>query len=69
MNLEPGALILGLVAGSIGVGYFVYGRRQRKPMFLVAGIALCVMPYLVTGVGWCIAACVVATLLPHLVRA
>ena len=31
---------------------------------LLAGIALCLLPYLIDSIGWCIAACVAATLLP-----
>ena len=38
-----------LLFGSIGVGYFIYGKKQRKVVPWIAGIGLCVIPYLVSG--------------------
>lgn len=46
-----GTLVIGIVAGSIGVGYFVYGKRQQRLAFIFAGVGLCVVPYLVDGVA------------------
>ena len=45
-------LLFGIVAGAIGVGYFMYGRRQTKFAPLIAGILLCVYPYFVDSVVW-----------------
>jgi hypothetical protein len=42
-------LFLGILAGVVGLAYFVYGKRQQRIGFLAAGIALCVYPYLVDG--------------------
>ena len=42
-------LVLGLVFGSIGVGYFIYGRRQGTFMPFVSGLALMAFPYFVEG--------------------
>jgi ABC-type uncharacterized transport system permease subunit len=47
-----GTLIVGLAAGIIGMAYFVYGKRAQRLVFVIAGIGLCVYPYLVSGVGW-----------------
>lgn len=43
-------LIWGLLFGSIGFGFFIYGRRQRAVVPLVTGIALCVFPYFISNV-------------------
>jgi hypothetical protein len=43
-------LLWGLLYGSIGLGFFVYGRKQRAPIPLLYGIALMVFPYFVTSV-------------------
>ncbi len=43
--MTPTFLFAALVWGSIGVGYFVYGKKQQKGMPLVSGIALMVFPY------------------------
>ncbi len=41
-------LILGLVFSSIGIGYFIYGRKQSNIVTRYCGIALVLYPYLVT---------------------
>jgi hypothetical protein len=35
--------------GSIGLGFFIYGRKQRAPIPLLCGIALMVFPYFVSN--------------------
>lgn len=42
-------LFWGLVFGSIGMGYFMYGKKQGRPVPLVCGIGLMVYPYFVGG--------------------
>jgi hypothetical protein len=44
-------MMWGLLFGSIGSGYFVYGRKQSNLIALLAGLALCVFPYFVSS-GW-----------------
>jgi predicted membrane protein len=39
----------GLLFGSIGLGFFMYGRKQRAVVPLVCGLALMVFPYFVTN--------------------
>ncbi|MCZ6794314.1 MAG: hypothetical protein O7J95_11945 [Planctomycetota bacterium] len=40
-------LFLMIFFGSLGVGYFVYGKKQAKFVAMVAGVLLCVFPYVV----------------------
>ena len=40
-------LIVGIIAGAIGMGYFIYGKRQAKYVPMIAGVLLCVYPYFV----------------------
>ena len=40
-------LWVGVVAGAIGMGYFIYGKRQAKYVPMIAGMLLCVYPYFV----------------------
>ena len=42
-------LLWGLLFGSFGLGYFVYGKKQKAVVPLVCGIALMVFPYFVTS--------------------
>lgn len=39
----------GLLFGSVGLGYFVYGKRQRAPAPLLCGLGLMVFPYFVAN--------------------
>jgi hypothetical protein len=43
-------LLWGLLFGSIGVGFALYGKQQRAPVPLLCGIALMVFPYFVPNV-------------------
>ena len=42
---------VGILAGVIGLSYFIYGKRQERIAFLAAGVGLCVYPYLVSGLA------------------
>jgi hypothetical protein len=41
------SLWVGVVAGAIGMGYFIYGKRQAKYVPMIAGVLLCIYPYFV----------------------
>ena len=42
-------LFVGILAGVLGLSYFIYGKRQERIGFLAAGVGLCVYPYLIEG--------------------
>ena len=46
---DTSTLLWGLLFGSIGAGYFIYGKKQKKTIVLIAGIGLCATPYLITN--------------------
>jgi hypothetical protein len=50
--VNPTSLLIGIVTGALGVGYFIYGRRQERFAPLLSGVLLCVYPYFVDSVGW-----------------
>ena len=43
-------LFLVMIFASIGMGYVIYGRKQRHGIALISGVALCVLPYLVSDI-------------------
>jgi hypothetical protein len=47
--MDGSSLLWGLLFGSIGMGYFVYGKRQQHVSALLCGMALMVFPYFVTS--------------------
>ena len=58
----------GLIFGSIGFGFFLYGKKQRKPVPLVCGIALMVYPYFIGSTLGMIAIGAVLMAIPYFVR-
>jgi predicted cobalt transporter CbtA len=48
----PPQLFIGLIAGAVGVAYFVYGKKESRFAPMISGVALCVYPYLVSSVFW-----------------
>jgi hypothetical protein len=45
MSLDPWTLFLSMIFSSIGLGFFIYGKKQSRPLPLVVGIILMVYPY------------------------
>ncbi len=39
-----------MIFGSIGMGYFIYGRKQQHGIALISGVALCALPFLVSDI-------------------
>ena len=66
--LETGSLIWGLVFGSIGTGYFLYGKNQMNVVALLSGVALCVVPYLATSAFWMVPLAIAFMVLPFVYR-
>lgn len=58
----------GLLFGSIGMGFFIYGRKQRAIMPLVCGAALMAFPYFVTGTAWLIIVGTALMVMPYFGR-
>jgi len=61
-------IIWGMLFGAIGVGYFLYGRKQKAAMPFISGIALCVFPYFVSNVYMMILIGAVLLALPYLIN-
>jgi len=51
MNLDPAWLFLSLVAGAIGLGLFIYGKREARMTHLVVGLVFMVYPYFTQSVA------------------
>lgn len=48
--MNTAILLWSLLFSSAGMGYFIYGKRQRKVTALLSGASLCVYPYFVGNV-------------------
>lgn len=47
--MTSSSLLLGILFGPIGLGLFVYGRKQRAVAPLLCGLALMVVPYFIAN--------------------
>lgn len=65
---SPGELLIGLILASIGMGYFVYGRKNGRVLALACGLLLMVFPYAVAGFWPQVGIGVVLMALPCLFR-
>ena len=61
-------LLWGVVFGSIGLGYFLYGKKQGRALLLVCGIGLMVYPYFVASTLPMLAIGAVLVALPWVLR-
>lgn len=43
--MNEATLLWGVLFSSIGLGYFIYGRRQGRTIPLLCGVVLMVYPY------------------------
>ena len=66
--MDTTLIFTGLIFGSIGMGYVVYGRKQANFMALLSGVGLCVFPYFTNSVWMSIAIGVGLVLLPFVIR-
>ena len=61
-------MLWGLLFGSIGFGFFLYGKKQKAAVPLITGIALCVVPYFIANVYVLVTVGVVLLAIPFFVR-
>jgi hypothetical protein len=57
-----------LLFGSIGLGFFIYGKKQRAAVPLVCGLALMLFPYFVSNVLLLVGIGVLLMAIPYFLR-
>ena len=61
-------LIWGILFGSIGAGFAVYGKKHKAIVPLCVGVALCALPYFIANVSLLVLVGVVLVAVPYFVR-
>ena len=61
-------LLLGVFFGSVGLGYFLYGKKQRAVVPLVCGLALMVVPYFISSTALLVMVGAVLSGIPYFVK-
>jgi len=60
-------LIWGIVFGSIGLAFFVYGKKQKSFMPFLSGIGLMIFPYFISNIYILIFSGLVLIALPYFI--
>ena len=67
--MENEALLLwSVLFSSIGLGFFVYGKKQSRLVPLISGLALMIYPYFVSTVPLILGVGIILIVLPYFVR-
>ena len=66
--MDATTLFAGVILGALGLGYIVYGRKQRNGIALLSGVALCGLPYVASNIYLLLIASIVFAALPFVIR-
>ncbi len=61
-------LLWGLLFGAMGLGFFVYGKKQKAVVPMVCGLALMIFPYFISNTIVLIAIGTMLVAVPYFVR-
>jgi len=61
-------IIWGVIFGSIGLGYFIYGKKQQVAMPMICGLGLMVYPYFVSNTLLLVLLGLTLCALPYFIR-
>lgn len=68
-RMSASLLLWGVLFGAVGLGYFVYGKKQHAIVPLLCGLALMVVPYFIGNVWVLVGVGVGLAAVPYFVRA
>ncbi len=66
--MSEGILLWGMLFGSLGLGYLSYGKRQKRIVPFVCGLALIVFPYFVSSLWLLLGIGVLIAAAPYFIR-
>lgn len=68
MSMSAAQLLWGVLFSSIGVGYFIYGKKQGSLLPLLCGVALMAYVYFISNVYLLVAIGVLIAAVPYFLR-
>jgi len=66
--MDISILMWGLIFGSIGLGFFVYGKKQKAVIPFFSGIGLMVIPYFISNIFILVISDIFLIALPYFIR-
>ena len=67
--MDTTSLFAGMIAGTLGLGYFIYGKKQSEAVPMLCGFALMVYPYFFSNVWLLVSVGVALCVIPFVYRA
>ncbi len=61
-------VFLGLIFGSIGIGYFMYGKKQSDPIIRYTGFMLIFFPYFFSSITWLVITGIILLFVPAIAK-
>ncbi|MFT4732327.1 MAG: hypothetical protein ACI89W_001351 [Gammaproteobacteria bacterium] len=65
---DSSIMLWSILFSGIGIGYFVYGKKQKAPIPLFIGVALFVFPYLMPSVTLLIIVGLALVVIPYFIK-
>jgi len=65
--MHTDSLLVSVLFGAIGTGYFIYGKRQEQIVALASGALLCIYPFFVSRLIWLVLVGVVLSAAPFVI--
>jgi len=66
--ISTSTLIMGVIFGAIGLGFFIYGKKQKTIIPLFCGIALMILPYFIPNMYILILSGIIIVAIPYFIR-
>ena len=66
--MSTAVLLWGILFSSIGLGFFIYGKKQKAAIPFTCGIILMIYPYFISSTMLLVIIGVVLTAIPYFIR-
>jgi hypothetical protein len=66
--MDANVMFWGMLYGSLGLGYLSYGKRQKRVVPFVCGLALIVFPYFISTLWLLLGIGLLLSVIPYFVR-
>jgi len=66
--IDATTLMWGIIFGSIGLGFFVYGKKRSAVVPLVCGLGLMLFPYFISNTLLLVFSGVVLAVIPFVIK-
>ena len=66
--MNASTLMWGVLFGSIGFGYLIYGRKQKAVLPLLSGLGLLAFPYFISNILLLVGTGIILVALPFVIK-